>query len=57
MKRPGDAQSKFEEVAIKALDVSATGVREAFAQKKSVAEMISPSVLTYIKEHKLYGSK
>lgn len=57
VKRPGDAQSKFEEVSIKALDVSATSIREAFAQKKSVAEMISPSVLTYIKEHKLYGSK
>lgn len=57
VKRPGDAESKFEEVAIKALDISATSIRDAFAQKKSAAELVSPSVLTYIKEHKLYGSK
>ena len=50
--RPGTAESSssFEEI-------SATQIREAFANKKSVAEIISPAVLTYIKEHKLYGSK
>jgi len=59
VKRPGatSVNSAFEEVAIKALEISATQIRDAFAQKKSVAEFISPSVLTYIKEHKLYGSK
>ena len=59
IKRPGSPESLlgFEEISIKALDISATQIREAFAEKKSVAEMISPSVLTYIKEHKLYGSK
>lgn len=57
VKRPGETKSNFEEVAIKALDISATQVRDLFTQKKSVAEFISPSVLTYIKEHKLYGSK
>jgi len=56
VKRPGDAQSQFEEISIKALEISATHIREAFTQKKSVADFISPSVLTYIKEHKLYGS-
>jgi len=57
--RPGEAalKSGFEEVSIKALDISATQIREAFENKKSVAEIISPTVLTYIKEHKLYGSK
>ena len=59
VKRPGDApaKSEFEEISIKALEISATQIRDAFAEKKSVAEPISPSVLTYIKEHKLYGSK
>lgn len=57
VKRPGDAASQFEEVAIKALDISATKIRETLSNKKSASEMISPSVLTYIKEHKLYGSK
>ena len=57
--RPGstDAKTEFEEVSINALDISATQIREAFASKKSVAEIITPTVLTYIKEHKLYGSK
>ena len=57
--RPGTAESSssFEEISINALDISATQIREAFANKKSVAEIISPAVLTYIKEHKLYGSK
>jgi nicotinate-nucleotide adenylyltransferase len=57
VKRPGEAKSGFEEVSIKALDISATVIRDALAEKKSVAQFISPSVLTYIKEHKLYGSK
>ena len=57
VKRPGAASvnEAFEEVSIKALDISATQVREALASNKSVSNFISPSVLTYIKEHKLYA--
>lgn len=62
VKRPNQASaatdpSGFEEIGIKALDISATSVRDALASGKSVEGLLSPSVIAYIKEHKLYGSK
>ena len=57
VKRPGAQKSEFTEVAIGALDVSATEIRKRFKEGSNVDDLVSPSVLTYIKEHKLYGSK
>jgi nicotinate-nucleotide adenylyltransferase len=62
VKRPNQASaatdsSGFEEIGIKALDISATSVRDALASGKSAEGLLSPSVIAYIKEHKLYGSK
>ncbi len=57
VKRPGQSKSAFPEVEIKALDISATQVRDAVAKRSDVAPMLSPSVRTYIKENGLYGSK
>jgi nicotinate-nucleotide adenylyltransferase len=57
VKRPGQSKSTFPEVEIKALDISATQVRAAVAQRSDLAPMLSPSVRTYIKENGLYGSK
>ncbi len=57
VKRPGETASGFSEVEIKALNISATSVREAIAGKKDLAPMLSPSVRTYIAENGLYGSK
>jgi len=60
VKRPGQIgqqKSGFTEVEIKAIDLSATMVREAIAKRADLAPMLSPSVRTYIKENGLYGSK
>jgi nicotinate-nucleotide adenylyltransferase len=57
VKRPGQSKSAFPEVEIKALDISATQVRDAVAKRSDLAPMLSPSVRTYIKENGLYGSK
>jgi len=57
VKRPGQEKSGFPEIEIKAIDISATQVREAITQRADLAPMLSPSVRTYIKEKGLYGSK
>ena len=56
IKRPGEKKSEFNELEIDALDVSATQIREDFAMGKT-PETISPSVLHYIKDRGLYGSR
>jgi nicotinate-nucleotide adenylyltransferase len=56
IKRPGEKKSEFNELEINALDVSATQIREDFAMGKT-PETISPSVLNYIKDRGLYGSR
>jgi nicotinate-nucleotide adenylyltransferase len=56
VRRPGDKKSEFKELEIQALDISATQVRADFAAAKT-PESLSPTVLQYIKEHGLYGSK
>lgn len=57
VRRPGEEKSEFPELKIDALDISSTKVREALEEGKSVDEYLSPSVIRYIKEHGLYGSK
>jgi len=52
----GEEKSEFKEIEINALDVSATQIREDFAMGKT-PETISPSVLNYIKDRGLYGSR
>jgi len=59
VKRPGTLGSKsgYPEIEIDALDISATQVREVLASGKDASPFISDSVLEYIKERGLYGSK
>jgi len=57
VRRPGEAKSKFPEVEIDAIDISATQVRALLENGEDVSPYISNSVLTYIKERGLYGSK
>jgi len=59
VRRPGESAnaSGFKEVEIDALDISATKVRELIESGADVSEYISDSVLEYIKERGLYGSK
>lgn len=57
VRRPGEAKSAFPEVEIDALDISATRIREIIESGGNPEEFITPSVLGYIKERGLYGSK
>jgi nicotinate-nucleotide adenylyltransferase len=57
VKRPQQVKSNFTEVEIKALDISATQVRESISARKDLTQLLSPSVRGYIKEKGLYGSK
>ena len=59
VRRPGEtsAKSGFPEVEIDALDISATKVREIIESGGNSEEYLTESVLTYIKERGLYGSK
>ncbi len=57
VRRPGQSKSGFAEVEIDAIDISATQIREAITKRADLAPVLSPSVLTYIKENGLYGSK
>jgi len=55
VKRPGESKSEFKEVEIQALDISATKVRDELSKGSTSA--LSKSVMGYIKERGLYGSK
>jgi len=55
VRRPGESKSEFKEVEIQALDISATKVREELSKGSTSA--LSKSVMGYIKERGLYGSK
>lgn len=60
IKRPGEKSpttSEFKEIEIKAPDISSTAIRQALAIGGAVDEFLSPSVLQYIREKHLYGSK
>ena len=57
VKRPGTAKSAFPEVEIDALEIAATDIRAMIKSKKSITQVLSPSVAEYINERGLYGSK
>lgn len=58
VKRTGSKSiSAYPEIEIDALDISATQVREVLASAQDASSLISDSVLEYIKERGLYGSK
>jgi len=57
VKRPGTSKSAFPEVEIDALEIAATDIRAMIKSKKSITQVLSPSVAKYINERGLYGSK
>jgi nicotinate-nucleotide adenylyltransferase len=57
IKRPGAAISDFDEISIKALDISSTKVRQSIAKRENVSELLPAKVVTFIREFGLYGSR
>lgn len=57
IKRPGSKASEYEEVSIKALDISSTKVRGSISKRENVSDLLPPKVVTFIREYGLYGSR
>ena len=57
IKRPATPPSDFEEISIKALDISSTQVRKSISNRENVSNLLPPKVVTYIREYGLYGSR
>jgi nicotinate-nucleotide adenylyltransferase len=57
VKRPGAQPSDFDEISIKALDISSTKVRQSIAKRENVSELLPAKVVTFIREYGLYGSR
>ena len=57
VKRPGSAASDFDEISIKALDISSTKVRQSIAKRENVSDLLPAKVVTFIREFGLYGSR
>jgi nicotinate-nucleotide adenylyltransferase len=57
VKRPGAKPSEFDEISIKALDISSTKVRQSIAKRENVSALLPAKVVTYIREYGLYGSR
>jgi nicotinate (nicotinamide) nucleotide adenylyltransferase len=57
VKRPGAKPSEFDEISIKALDISSTSVRQSIAKRENVSSLLPAKVVTYIREYGLYGSR
>jgi nicotinate-nucleotide adenylyltransferase len=55
--RPGSAPSDFDEVNIKALDISSTKVRKSILERENVSNLLPAKVVTFIREYGLYGSR
>ena len=55
--RPGSQPSDFDEVNIKALDISSTKVRKSILERKNVSNLLPAKVVTFIREYGLYGSR
>ena len=55
--RPGQMPSEFDEVNIKALDISSTKVRQSTAKRENVSNLLPAKVVTFIREFGLYGSR
>ena len=57
IKRPNTAASEYEEISIKALDISSTKVRQAISKRENVSNLLPAKVVTFIREFGLYGSR
>jgi nicotinate-nucleotide adenylyltransferase len=57
VKRPHAAVSEYEEISIKALDISSTKVRQSIANRENVSNLLPAKVVTFIREYGLYGSR
>jgi nicotinate-nucleotide adenylyltransferase len=55
--RPGNQSSDYEEINIKALDISSTKVRISIANRENVSNLLPAKVVTFIREFGLYGSR
>lgn len=57
IKRPGVKPSDYDEISIKALDISSTKVRAAIAKRENISNLLPAKVVTFIREFGLYGSR
>jgi nicotinate-nucleotide adenylyltransferase len=57
VKRASVAPSKFPEIQIDAPDISSTAIRDKVAHSQEIAELVPPTIATFIKEHHLYDSQ
>jgi nicotinate-nucleotide adenylyltransferase len=57
VKRASVAPIQFPEIAIDAPDISSTVIRDKVAHSQEIAELVPPTIATFIKEHHLYGSQ
>jgi nicotinate-nucleotide adenylyltransferase len=55
--RPGSTPSNYDEINIKALDISSTRVRQSISSRKNVSNLLPAKVVTFIREYGLYGSR
>jgi len=57
VKRASVKPSQFPEIQIDAPDISSTAIRDKVAHSQEIAELVPPTIATFIKEHHLYGSQ
>ncbi len=57
VKRASVEPSQFPEIQIDAPDISSTAIRDKVAHSQEIAELVPPTIATFIKEHHLYGSQ
>ena len=57
IKRASVEPSQFPEIQIDAPDISSTAIRDKVAHSQEIAELVPPTIATFIKEHQLYGSQ
>jgi nicotinate-nucleotide adenylyltransferase len=57
VKRASVEPSQFPEIQIDAPDISSTVIRDKVAHSQEIAELVPPTIVTFIKEHHLYGSQ
>ena len=55
--RPGSRVTDYDEINIKALNISSTKVRQSISMRESVIELLPAKVVTFIREFGLYGSR
>ena len=57
VKRPGSTASDYDEISIKALDISSTMVRQSISKRENISSLLPAKVVTFIREFGLYGSR